>query len=214
MWSCYVHTGTQPKLWLRARSDSNLGPRRWKTRKVSQRQLIHTSSHLKVSFIAHFIKLFNEVNETSTDNTTNNNSPTGTNDQQQTASERSRAPPLGVFGEENSFEIELAEMKPYDRFLSKARAVKSKKGIWTTLVLNISCWLCYIFFSLPKTISKFIYIFILYIRATVSYIKPCDFITGTNVTMSCLSQTRRESDNQHNHNSFWLNFCSFWASSF
>ena len=42
---------------------------------------------------------------------------------------RQRAPPVGLVGEENSFELEFPEVKTYDRFLCKARALKSKKEL-------------------------------------------------------------------------------------
>ena len=73
-------------------------------------------------------KLSNESG-TSPEGTAESHAPCpGIDHQQQQASQtRGRAPPLGVFGEENSFEIEFPELNAYDRFLCKARALKSKK---------------------------------------------------------------------------------------
>ena len=73
-------------------------------------------------------QLTNENDEVPTENMGDNHSPMDTNIQQGSGG-RNRAPPIGVFGEENSFEIEFPVPSQYERFLSKARAVKSKTQV-------------------------------------------------------------------------------------
>ncbi|XP_033631141.1 equilibrative nucleoside transporter 4-like isoform X1 [Asterias rubens] len=82
-------------------------------------------------------RLTNENDEVPTENMGDNHSPMDTNIQQGSGG-RNRAPPIGVFGEENSFEIEFPVPSQYERFLSKARAVK--RGIRSRLEISRTLW--------------------------------------------------------------------------